>query len=108
MRAALQRAQASVASQPPKKIVVDDTAPAKKPAKKKPVPKANPNHAQPQHSQPRRCSTPAEVAPFRLCVRGVRLAAAESCTMARRRSAKKSLAEFASPLCKALNQLLNY
>jgi hypothetical protein len=40
LRAALQDAQASMASQPPKKIVVDDTAPVKKPAKKKTVPKA--------------------------------------------------------------------
>jgi multidrug efflux pump subunit AcrA (membrane-fusion protein) len=40
LRAALQNAQANAPSQPPKKIVVDDTAPAKKPVKKKPIPKA--------------------------------------------------------------------
>ncbi|MGH9503343.1 MAG: hypothetical protein ACRD20_10895 [Terriglobales bacterium] len=40
LRAALQSAQANEAAQPPKKVVVDDTAPAKKPLKKKPVPKA--------------------------------------------------------------------
>ena len=39
LRAALQNAQANTPSQPPKKIVVDDTAPAKKPVKKKPIPK---------------------------------------------------------------------
>ena len=52
LRAALQEAQASVASQPPKKIVVDDTAPAKKPAKKKPVPKANPTTPSPGTASP--------------------------------------------------------
>ncbi len=36
LRAALQNAQTNTPSQPPKKIVVDDTAPAKKPVKKKP------------------------------------------------------------------------
>ena len=61
LRAALQSAQASAASQPPKKIVVDDTAPVKKPAKKKPAPKANPTTTNPT-CQPRRCSAPAEVA----------------------------------------------
>jgi hypothetical protein len=37
LRAALQNAQTNTPSQPPKKIVVDDTAPAKKPVKKKPA-----------------------------------------------------------------------
>ncbi len=52
LRAALQEAQASVASQPPKKIVVDDTAPAKKPAKKKPVPKSKPTTPDPGTASP--------------------------------------------------------
>ncbi len=52
LRAALQEAQASVTSQPPKKIVVDDTAPAKKPAKKKPVPKAKPSTPSPDATSP--------------------------------------------------------
>ncbi len=43
LRAALQDARASMASQPPKKIVVDDTAPEKKPTKKKSAPKAKPS-----------------------------------------------------------------
>jgi hypothetical protein len=48
LRAALQSAQANSTSQPPKKIVVDDTAPAKKPAnKKKAVPKASPSATNP-------------------------------------------------------------
>jgi hypothetical protein len=42
LRAALQNAQANTPSQPPAKIVVDDTAPVKKPVKKKPTPKAAP------------------------------------------------------------------
>jgi hypothetical protein len=42
LRAALQSAQANTTPQPPKKIVVDDTAPAKKPVKKKPAPKVTP------------------------------------------------------------------
>jgi hypothetical protein len=42
LRAALQNAQANTPVQPPKKIVVDDAAPAKKPVKKKPAPKAAP------------------------------------------------------------------
>jgi len=42
LRAALQSAQASAPATPPKKIVVDDTAPVKKPAKKKAPPKPNP------------------------------------------------------------------
>src|SRR5229473_4268757 len=42
LRAALQNAQANTPSQPPAKIVVDDTAPVKKPVKKKPSPKAAP------------------------------------------------------------------
>jgi hypothetical protein len=42
LRAALQNAQANTPAPPPKKIVVDDTAPAKKPVKKKPVPKPSP------------------------------------------------------------------
>ena len=52
LRAALQNAQANATSQPPKKIVVDDTAPAKKPAsKKKPVPKASPSATNPSTTQ---------------------------------------------------------
>jgi hypothetical protein len=52
LRAALQNAQANSTSQPPKKIVVDDTAPAKKPAiKKKAVPKAIPSAANPSTTQ---------------------------------------------------------
>lgn len=43
LRSALQSAQASAPSQPPKKIVVDDSAPPKKPVKKKPVAKTAPN-----------------------------------------------------------------
>ena len=39
LRAALQTAQASINAQPPKKTVVDDEVPVKKPAKKKPAPK---------------------------------------------------------------------
>jgi hypothetical protein len=42
LRAALQSAQANTPSEPPKKIVVDDTAPPKKVVKKKPAPKATP------------------------------------------------------------------
>jgi hypothetical protein len=42
LRAALQSAQANTPSVPPKKIVVDDEAPAKKPVKKKSAPKAAP------------------------------------------------------------------
>jgi len=41
LRAALQTAQASINAQPPKKTVVDDEVPVKKPAKKKPAPKPN-------------------------------------------------------------------
>ena len=52
LRAALQAAQASAASEPPKKIVVDDTAPAKKPVKKKPVPKAKPTTTNPNAANP--------------------------------------------------------
>lgn len=43
LRAALQSAKASAISEPPKKTVVDDTAPAKKPAKRKPAPKPVPS-----------------------------------------------------------------
>jgi len=43
LRAALQNAQASAPAAPPKKIVVDDNAPAKKPAKKKAPPKPSPS-----------------------------------------------------------------
>jgi hypothetical protein len=43
LRAELKTAQAAVPAEPPKKIVVDDTQPEKKPAvKKKPVPKKKP------------------------------------------------------------------
>ena len=52
LRAALQEAQASMASQPPKKIVVDDTAPVKKPARKKTVPKAKPSTPSPGATSP--------------------------------------------------------
>ena len=48
LRAALQSAQASVSAEPPKKTVVDDTAPPKKPAKKKTAnPAATPGTAAP-------------------------------------------------------------
>jgi hypothetical protein len=42
LRAALQSAQANTPTQPPKKVVVDDDAPVKKPVKKKSAPKAAP------------------------------------------------------------------
>jgi multidrug efflux pump subunit AcrA (membrane-fusion protein) len=45
LRAALQTAQANAPVQPPKKIVVDDAAPPKKPAKKKSAPKPAPSTA---------------------------------------------------------------
>jgi hypothetical protein len=48
LRAALQSAEANINSQPPKKIVVDDTEPAKKPAKKKAASKPNTNPSPPQ------------------------------------------------------------
>ena len=43
LRAALQSAQASTPATPPKKIVIDDTAPVKKPVKKKAPPKPAPS-----------------------------------------------------------------
>jgi hypothetical protein len=52
LRAALQNAQASTPSEPPKKIVVDDNAPPKKPVKKKPVVKPNPSTANPSTASP--------------------------------------------------------
>ena len=52
LRAALQDARASMASPPPKKIVVDDTAPEKKPTKKKPAPKAKPSTPSPTATSP--------------------------------------------------------
>ncbi|MGC2182468.1 MAG: hypothetical protein WA637_04215 [Terriglobales bacterium] len=52
LRAALQDARASMASQPPKKIVVDDTAPEKKPTKKKSAPKAKPGTPSPAATSP--------------------------------------------------------
>lgn len=52
LRAALQSAQANAPSQPPKKIVVDDTAPPKKAVKKKPVPKTSPSPAKPGATNP--------------------------------------------------------
>ncbi|HEX3353149.1 MAG TPA: hypothetical protein VHS34_10035 [Terriglobales bacterium] len=52
LRAALQSAQASIASQPPKKIVVDDDAPAKKPVKKKAITKPKASTTQPAATQP--------------------------------------------------------
>src|SRR5690349_7425219 len=51
VRAALQSAQASLAAQPPKKVVVDDTQPAKKPAPKK-KPKAKPANPPPDAAKP--------------------------------------------------------
>jgi len=51
LRAALQSAQASLAAQPPKKVVVDDTQPAKKPAPKK-KPKAKPANPPPDAAKP--------------------------------------------------------
>jgi len=51
LRAALQTAQANTPVAPPKKTVIDDTAPAKKPApKKKAAPKPNPNATNPPAS----------------------------------------------------------
>jgi len=47
LRAALQSAQANTPTPPPKKIVVDDDAPVKKPVKKKSAPKAAPAPATP-------------------------------------------------------------
>lgn len=53
LRAALQSAQAATPAPPPKKIVVDDTAPVKKPAKKKPsAPAAKTAPAPPANSTP--------------------------------------------------------
>ena len=49
LRAALQ--SASTPAPPPKKIVVDDEAPVKKPAKKKPATKPNPSATQPPATQ---------------------------------------------------------
>jgi len=54
LRTALQTAQANTPSAPPKKIVVDDEAPAKKPVKKKPAPKAAPATTAPVPPQPHR------------------------------------------------------
>ena len=59
LRAALQSAQASTPAQPPKKIVVDDTVPAKKPAvKKKPVAKPVPGSAAAPGAAPTTATTP--------------------------------------------------
>ncbi len=59
LRAALQSAQASTPAQPPKKIVVDDTVPAKKPAvKKKPVAKPAPGTAPAPGAAPATATTP--------------------------------------------------
>jgi len=52
LRAALQSAQASMAAQPPKKIVVDDDAPTKKPVKKKAPTKPKASTTQPPATQP--------------------------------------------------------
>jgi hypothetical protein len=52
LRAALQNAEANNTSQPPKKIVVDDTAPAKKPVKKKAASKPNLNPTEAPPSKP--------------------------------------------------------
>jgi hypothetical protein len=51
LRTALQSAQATLAAQPPKKVVVDDNEPAKKPAKKK-KPKPTPATAEPASKPP--------------------------------------------------------
>jgi hypothetical protein len=58
LRAALQSAQANAPAQPPKKIVVDDAAPAKKPAKKKALPKANPATTNPAAANPNPAAPP--------------------------------------------------
>lgn len=51
LRAALQTAQANTPATPPKKTVIDDTAPVKKPAaKKKAAPKPSPNATNPPAS----------------------------------------------------------
>jgi len=52
LRAALQSAQANTPTQPPKKIVVDDDAPVKKPVKKKSAPKAAPAPTAPAPTTP--------------------------------------------------------
>ena len=52
LRAALQNAEANSNSQPPKKIVVDDTAPAKKPVKKKAASKPTPDPTAAPPSKP--------------------------------------------------------
>jgi hypothetical protein len=52
LRAALQSAQANTPTQPPKKIVVDDDAPVKKPVKKKSAPKAAPAPMAPAPTTP--------------------------------------------------------
>jgi hypothetical protein len=51
LRAALQSAQATLAAQPPKKVVVDDNLPAKKPSAKK-KPKPNPATSTPPSKPP--------------------------------------------------------
>ena len=51
LRSALQSAQASLAAQPPKKVVVDDNEAPKKPAIKK-KPKANPANSAPAANKP--------------------------------------------------------
>ena len=56
LRAALQSAQANTPSAPPKKIVVDDEAPAKKPVKKKTRPQGGARHHGPQSRR-----SPAEI-----------------------------------------------
>jgi hypothetical protein len=52
LRAALQSAQANTPTQPPKKVVVDDDAPVKKPVKKKSAPKAAPAPTAPAPTTP--------------------------------------------------------
>jgi len=59
LRADLKKAQATVPAEPPKKVVVDDTEPAKKPpVKKKPAPKKPATTTTPATTQPPQNQTP--------------------------------------------------
>ncbi len=58
LRTDLKTAQAAIPATPPKKIVVDDTEPPKKPVKKKPKPKTPPANTPPGQTPP-----PAQQAP---------------------------------------------
>lgn len=59
LRADLKTAQAAIPANPPPKIVVDDTAPAKKPARKKAAPKSGaPANAKPAQTAPSQPQNP--------------------------------------------------